>query len=213
MPYQQNAILQKVIAQKLVSFASTELNLHGKNIIDVGCGTGFIAQNLVQMGSKPHNITQVDINPDSLQHAKQFGRVEIADFNNPFLPSENFDVVFSSMALQWACNFPKTLEYLQSILSQQGSIFFAIPLHGSLQELYNILQILPFNFPRIEEINATLITEKQYVENSYIALKNIHLSELVISQSTKITKNQLISLKKTLTHWNVGFFKYAGHNT
>ncbi len=210
MPYQQNAILQKIIAQRLVSLVGAKFELQGKTILDVGSGTGFIAQSLVQMGLK--NITQIDINSKNIQHAKQFGNIHIADFNSPFLQNQRFDIIFSSMALQWAFDFPKTLEYLQNILSKDGSIFFAVPLNGSLQEIYDILQIPSFKFPRIEEMNATLIETKKYVENSYIALRNIHSSQLTVSQNTQITKNQLISLKKTLTHWNIVFLQYARCN-
>ena len=209
MPYQTNAVLQKIIAQKLINLASRHVNLHNTNILDVGCGTGFIAQNLVQIGVKPSSITQVDKNPISLQYAKQFGNVMEADFNKPLPFSQEFGVAFSSMALQWADDLKRTLTNIQSILTEGRSIFFAIPLKGSLQAVYNTLEIQPFSFPKMEDIAnlANVIHTQTYAENSYIALKNIHISNLVLQQNTYITKNKLILLKKATTIWNVGFFK------
>ena len=209
MPYQTNAVLQKIIAQKLVNLASTHVNLYNKTILDVGSGTGFIAQNLVQTGVKPSNILQVDRNSAVLNYAKQFGNVIEANFNAPLPLSQKFGVVFSSMALQWAKDFQKTITHLQSLLIDGGSIFFAIPLSGSLKEVYNTLQVQPFVFPKMGDITeyAHIIHTQTYVENAYIALKNIHVSNLVLQQNTYITKNKLILLKKATTIWNVGFFK------
>jgi trans-aconitate methyltransferase len=209
MHYQTNAVLQKIIAQKLVSLAHKQVNLYGKNILDVGCGTGFVSQNLVQTGVKPSSIFQIDRNPEALNYAKQFGNVVKTDFNKPLSFEQKFNVIFSSMALQWAESFQKTLTHLQSLLIDGGSIFFAIPLQGSLQEIYDILEITSFPFPKIEEIMeyAHIIHAQTYVENSYIVLKNIHISNLVLPQNTYIIKNKLILLKKATTTWNVGFFK------
>jgi ubiquinone/menaquinone biosynthesis C-methylase UbiE len=209
MLYQTNAVLQKIIAQKLVKFASTHTNLHSKSILDVGSGTGFIAQNLVQIGVKPSSILQVDINPEALSHATQFGNVSKADFNQPLALNQQFSIILSSMALQWAEDLYKTLTYLQNFLIEGGSIFFAIPLQESLQEIYDILEITSFPFSTMEDIMeyAHIIHAQTYAENSYIALKNIHISNLVLQQNTYITKNKLILLKKATTTWNVGFFK------
>jgi len=209
MLYQTNAVLQKIIAQKLVKLASTQVNLCSKNILDIGCGTGFIAQHLVQNGVKPQSITQVDRNPTVIQHAKQFGNIVNTDFNNPLPLNQKFNVILSSMALQWAEDLHKTLKHLQDVLVEDGNIFFAIPLQGSLREIYNILEITSFPFSKMEDIieYAHIICAQTYVENSYIALKNIHISNLVLQQNTYMTKNKLILLKKVITTWNVGFFK------
>lgn len=207
MPYQQNAILQKIIAQKLVNLASARVELCGKSILDVGCGTGFVAQNLALQGVNPSNILQVDKNAASLQIAKQFGEVEIGDFNNPFSMERKFDTVFSSMALQWAEDFSKALQYLKARLSQQGNIFLAIPLNDSLSEVYKVLKIEPFKFPNIEDVDAKLMEVKTYTENGYAVLKNIHGAGLVNGSGDRLYKNQLILLKKILTKWKIGFFE------
>jgi malonyl-CoA O-methyltransferase len=129
MFYQTNAVLQKIIAQTLVNLVGRQINLCNQNILDIGSGTGFIAQNLVQTGAKPSSIFQIDRNPEALNYAKQFGNVVNTDFNKPLSFEQKFDVIFSSMALQWAENLYKTLTHLQNFLIEGGNIFFAIPKH------------------------------------------------------------------------------------
>ena len=111
------------------------------------------------------------------------------------------------MALQWAENFQKTTLHLQNLLIESGSFFVAIPMYGSLQTIYDILEITPFSFPKMEDIQsfARIIHTQIYMENSYIALKNIHISNLLLKQNTNITKNKLILLKNATTAWNIGF--------
>lgn len=208
MQYQTNAVLQKIIAQKLISLAHNQYDCHGKSILDVGSGTGFIAQNLIMHGVKPQNITQFDRNPNSLNIAKQFGNIQVADFNKPLHCKQKFDVIFSSMALQWAENLHTTINNIHNLLKQGGRLYLAVPLQGSLKEMYNTLQISPFAFPAQEDIHTKMSTlhSQHYMENVYIALKNIHIADLTVGNGANIIKSKLLAMKHQSTYWNIGFY-------
>lgn len=205
MPYQTNAILQKIIAQKLVFLAKQKVNFVGKKILDVGCGTGFLAQHLVQGGALPSNILQIDFNEKSLNFARNYGKIVKADFNKPLPVYENFDVIISSMALQWAGNFKSAFLNLKEKLNNGSSIFVAIPLCGSLNEVYKILGKEFLQFP--QNIPMKLIEEKKYAENAFICLKNIHAVQMKVGGGV-LLKKQLLLLKNTQTVWKIGFFYF-----
>lgn len=206
MNYQNNAILQKIIAQKLVNLSQSFIDLKNKKIIDIGCGTGFIAQIL-----QKSDVLQLDCNQQSLQFAQKFGNTILADFNEAINISQKFDVALSSMALQWAVDFQKTFQNLIDITEKNGAVVFAVPLKSSIQELYNILEVPQFFQFSLEDVlektNATLIETKTYAENSFVCLKNMHYLNLKITNG-KISKKQLLLLKNTQTLWNIGFFYF-----
>lgn len=208
MSYQSNSTLQKLIAQKLVLLAHKHVDLANSDILDIGCGTGFIAQSLIGMYG---NILQADVNLEHLNFAQHFGDAIQMDFNKPISINKKFDVILSSMALQWAIDLKDVIFTLQNNALKEGSkknIFFAVPLEGSLQAVYDVLQIKSFNYPKLEDIqkHSDLLCIKYYHENAYIALKNIHISRLKVGKGEKINKNQLSLLKKTQTAWKIGFF-------
>ena len=59
MNYTQNGVLQKIIATKLVELLPQK-PCDASSILDIGCGTGFIAQKLIEKGFASEKILQVD---------------------------------------------------------------------------------------------------------------------------------------------------------
>ncbi len=207
MQYHKNAILQKEIAIQLVEIACNILDINSRNTIaDIGCGSGFVAEKLLEIGMMQDRITQFDKNCEKLNFASQFGKTQIWDFNTQFYGTQKFDIIFSSMALQWAFNFNKTLATIQNMLEVGGQFFFATPVNNSLVEVYQTLGTRFMVFPKEEAINAQIVKKIEFKENAYEALKSIHTLGLKVGQQ-KITKEMVRSLKSTETAWEIGIFK------
>lgn len=206
MQYHKNAVLQLEIARHLVEISGNFTNFKEKTIADIGCGSGFIAENLIETGITQDKILQLDQNPHKLSFANQFGKTEIWNFNQPFAGNEKFDIIFSSMALQWAFNFEKTVSYIHKMLAPKGKLFLAVPVNSSLAEIYQILGKNFMVFPKQEAINATLIETKIYKQNSFDALKSMHTLNLKVEKNYKITKEMVQELNNTTTNWQIGFF-------
>lgn len=215
MNYTQNGVIQKIIATKLVELIPQK-PCDVSSVLDIGCGTGFIAQRLIEKGFSSEKILQVDANYDSLKIAQQFAKTEVFDFNSPLMFAQQFpqkfDIITSSMSLQWAKDLPRTIENIKLLLNKNGIFIASIPLDGSLSEIYDALEISSFQFPKIDDISPqlTLIQNKKFQENSFILLKNLHNCNLKITaQSTRINHRKIASLKTQFTQWNIGFFIYT----
>ena len=72
--------------------------LDAKNVLEVGCGTGFWLRELIKWGAKPENISGVELQPECVTEAQRLcpGAVKIECENAVKLsfPDETFDLVF-----------------------------------------------------------------------------------------------------------------------
>ena len=211
MKYTQNGVIQKIIATQLVELIA-QIPCDVSSILDIGCGTGFLAQKLIEKGFSSEKILQVDANSVSLKIAQQFAKTEAFDFNSPLKFTQKFDIITSSMSLQWAKDLPKTIENIKLLLNKNGIFIASIPMEGSLSEIYDALAISPFSFPKIDDVSQhlTLLQNKKFQENAFIALKNLHNCNLKLTtQSAQINHRKIASLKTQFTQWNIGFFIYT----
>lgn len=207
MLYHNHAVLQKEIATNLVNIAGKFIQLYEtKKIIDIGCGSGFLAEQLLILGVKRSNILQLDKNPQMIEFAQKFGRAKVWDFDTDTNTDEHFDIALSSMALQWSNDINRVINNVKNTLNNGGKFIFAIPILGSLKELYDIFGKEFMIFRHRNDINATLIHQTEHIQNSYQALRNIHKLGLKTKNTHQITKNTLNTLKKQDTRWNIGYF-------
>lgn len=142
-------------------FSLSEEQLHlfgpitGKKILDIGCGSGHSLQYMGNGGAQ--ELWGVDLSTKQIETAKkllhsQESKVTLFESpmeENPGLPLEYFDIVYSIYALGWTVDLQKTLSHIHSYLKPGGIFIFSWehPIHDrltyenssfTLQKSYNI---------------------------------------------------------------------------
>ena len=124
--YDSVAELQRNVGRDLLcSFLSEKLN---GVVIDLGCGTGFLTQELV-LHCENIDLIALDLAFSMLQTTRQkLGdslNVVCADAENlPFL-NETINTIFSNLALQWCQPIDEVLHELHRVLKSDGELIFS----------------------------------------------------------------------------------------
>jgi len=132
--YDQHAEFQRNIGHRLLQLLPQELT--GCKILDLGSGTGYFSDQLKQRGA---DVVCVDLSSAMLQQAKKRCGNSVCYLlaDAECLPFEDgeFDVVFSSLALQWCDNLSKPVAEIYRVLKPSGKGYFSTLIDGSLNEL------------------------------------------------------------------------------
>ena len=132
--YDQIAVMQQKIADELLSKAGTSLGVRHSSFVDLGCGTGYVLEQLERQANlKLHGL---DLSPTMLGQAeKRLQSAELTQGDIESLPYANnaFDVLFSSSAIQW-CDLGKALAEIGRVGKQDSRVFLSTFLEGTLQE-------------------------------------------------------------------------------
>jgi malonyl-CoA O-methyltransferase len=167
--YDQLASVQKQAAEKLCQLASPFLKENFK-ILDLGSGTGFIANNLNR--EKNLQIFQTDLSLDMLKQNIHKYKI-ICDFENLPFKNISFDILISSFSLQWLTDFNKNFSEFFSLLKPNGIFAFCLPTKESLKELKTASKATDCEF------NFNILPEVNYLKS---ALKNSGFEEKLFQQ-------------------------------
>ncbi len=122
--YNDNAYMQKHIATRLIDlFAQTASIPNFRNALEIGCGTGFLTQELVQRLSVDHWMIN-DLVTDSEVHIAPILNTRAWDFlpgaiETKHLP-QKYDLIASASVFQWIADTPKLLKKLSDSLAPGG---------------------------------------------------------------------------------------------
>lgn len=100
--YDQHALLQREVADILLHKLKREMNQPPRSILEIGCGTGYLTEQLGHLFPHSH-IIGVDLAPAMLKVSRQTypqGSYLAGDGEQlPFL--KPFDLIASSLCVQW----------------------------------------------------------------------------------------------------------------
>lgn len=151
----------------------------GERILDVGCGTGQLTQ---QIGERGADVLGVDSSPDMIGQARQnFPRLRFAlqDAVSMTFDSE-FDAVFSNAALHWILNAEAAAESMSRALRTGGRLVLEMGARGNIRQIHEAVESAfrehsgaalpaPRNyFPSIGEYTTVLEAHRFEVRNAIL---------------------------------------------
>ncbi|MGN7618874.1 MAG: methyltransferase domain-containing protein [Ehrlichia sp.] len=136
--YDRFSYIQDIVLQRVCGIITLKEN-NRKNILDVGCGTGNISKFL---NITNHNFIQIDLSKEMCILAEEKNNRLSVNCSMDMMPfHENFfDVVITSMVLQWSCNINISLLELLRVMKPSGTLYIAIPIFGTLVELSDVIE-------------------------------------------------------------------------
>lgn len=126
--YNSNAVAQRSVALKLASLIENKAPLSGE-IIEIGCGSGFLTKELEKMLDSDARLSLVDVSPidPSLEGRHIQDDAEIFLMN---LPDDSVTAIVSASAVQWFNSPGNFLRNAFRILKPGG--FLAVAVYGDL---------------------------------------------------------------------------------
>lgn len=133
--YDSAAQLQRNVGAALIGALPDTIN---GQVIDIGCGTGFISNELLKKYGAHINVVAMDIAAGMLELTQHsHANIACVQADMEFLPfaTQCADWIFSNLALQWASNPTQCFQQWHSVLKSGGQLCFSTFLPGTLCEL------------------------------------------------------------------------------
>jgi ubiquinone/menaquinone biosynthesis C-methylase UbiE len=144
---------------QLYHHVATQVELRGKNVLEVSCGHGGGASYLART-LQPKNYTALDLNPAGIKFCKQRHHVDGLSFvqgdaeNLPFAP-DTFDAVINVEASHCYPNFQRFLAEVARVLRPGGHFLYAdFRFSEWLAEWEKAIAAAPLKILRTQNINA-----------------------------------------------------------
>lgn len=129
--YNEYAHVQKKMRDILIDFMLQSSKDHNKikNILEIGCGTGYVTQALTELFPSAH-ITAVDIAPGMINEAKPKFKNNSVDFICSDIEkmdlTNTYDIIISNATFQWFNHMPQTIKKLYDALNSNAVLCFSI---------------------------------------------------------------------------------------
>ncbi len=194
--YNENAIVQKFTAQKLIAnLAGIKNNF--ENVLELGSGTGLLTEEFVK-NIKYKNYCANDLTEKSKKYLSQI----IPEFTficgnaQKITPSKKMDLIISNAMFQWFNNLEKVSSHLKNILNKEGILAFST--------------FSPENYREIKELSGISLEYKSVDDLKAIFSKNF---EILYTEEFKYIMNfsnplEILAHMKntgvnslTLQHW------------
>ena len=190
--YDDNAISQKITAQKLVELLP-ERNY--RKVFEIGCGSGILTQ-IIYKNFQPKEYFLNDIVPDcekfidKILPKKNFITGDIDRINI----SDKFDLIISNAALQWSDDINATVNKLTDMLENNGVLAFSTFKEDNLFEIKEVLNIgLNYTKPNERKNMHTIELEPQvlWFDSPKDVLKHLKLTGVNALQEYVWSKSKL----------------------
>jgi malonyl-CoA O-methyltransferase len=156
--YDRHAAPQRVVAQQLARRIAALPLPPRPRVLEVGCGTGFLGEALLSVIPQADWV-MTDLAPAMLERAQaRLGaRPGIAyramDGEHPDL-SGSFDLIASSLAVQWFEDLPAGLARLRALLAPEGRLVFSTLVEGCFAAWRRAHGDLPCGVPDYASVDA-----------------------------------------------------------
>lgn len=135
--YDSVAAIQREVVRRLARRIASRLPAPPARILEIGCGTGLLSAELAAAFPQAR-LLLTDISPAMLEraHARLGNRAEyrVLDGEHPAGLEGGYDLIASSLAMQWFADLPGALARLSHLLAPGGRLCFATLGAGSFIE-------------------------------------------------------------------------------
>ena len=136
--YESSAVLQKEVCERMLERLHL-VKMQPQRILDVGAGTGWGVQGLMQH-YRSAQVIALDLSPAMLKRSKSKGgwlrkpKLICSDAESMAVADNSVDIIFSSLMLQW-CDAEKVFADFFRILKPGGLVMFSSFGPDTLKEL------------------------------------------------------------------------------
>lgn len=138
--YDQSAKLQQQVANYLIELVKQHKTTAAVTL-DIGCGTGQVTEAMCELFPQG-DVLGLDFSRRMLAQTKTrlalkgfAAELICADADHPPFISNSFDLIVSSLMLQWSNDLGSTLKSYQSMLKDDGKMIFNTFTDGTLTEV------------------------------------------------------------------------------
>jgi len=141
--YDEAAVLQREVSQRMLERLDL-IKMQPETILDVGAGTGFVAQGLAGR-YKQASIIELDMSVNMLLQSRQktpwYRRLfkeklsVCGDAENLPFADASVDMLFSSLTIQWCNDLQKTFNEFMRVIKPGGLLMFTTFGPDTLKEL------------------------------------------------------------------------------
>ncbi|RVU86117.1 malonyl-[acyl-carrier protein] O-methyltransferase BioC [Leucothrix sargassi] len=193
--YDKSALLQQRVADKLIELTPT---VEASAILDIGCGTGQV---VAEMGrAYPEaDLVALDFSEKMLAETEKrlmemnkTATLVCADAECLPFSEESFELVTSSLMLQWSNDLTNNLKQIRHCLKPQGVLAFSTFTEGTLKEV-------KASWQRVDNVAhtsnfMTLASLKKCVEEAGFKKITIH-QETIVSRYPSV-REVLMDMKR-----------------
>lgn len=135
-------------------------------ILDIGCSSGILMQELIDMGFEPNNIFGVDISQSAIDNCKKNGLLNAFQMDAQEINlQEKFDVLIASDCLEHLEDDHKALKNWHGLLKPQGKLLVFVPAFMSLWSHHDVVNMHFRRYTR-PELKGKLTAHQFVIEKS-----------------------------------------------
>lgn len=161
--YSNNALIQKKMAQKLLSLIN-ENNF--KNIFEIGSYSGVLTKNAIEK-FEFENYLALDI-INSFDYIKNLSP-KISFIQNDienFTTNQKFDLILSNASLQWCNDFSSVIKKIKSFLNENGVLLISIFQEDNFFEIKKSFN-MGLKYPKEDEILNLFSKNVKFFKEEY----------------------------------------------
>ena len=181
--YEENAVVQMIMAEKLVNLLPQK---EYKNILEIGCGTGFLTK-LLNKNIKFDTYTTIDIVGECKDYIQSINpNIDFikGDIEKTKL-AKKYDLIISNAVFQWISDFENFIQSIHKSLDTNGILAYTTFGKENFIEIRKVGKVSLDYFSKVEI--------KELLSNYSIE----HIEEETIIKNFESIKNMLMHMKKT----------------